>query len=260
MSDKGEHIYIPDHRRDIMPSQRWVRAQFGGQTVASSTNTMLARETGHWRREYYFPQSDVQMQMLVLSDENGSSPTYGVLRQWHLRVGDKVANNAAWSYPAPPADAEAIKDRIAFDWDTIDAWFEESEQVYVHARDPYSRIDVLNSSRHIRVEVDGVVVADTRRARLLFETGLPTRYYIPKEDVRMEFLAPSEHSSQCPYKGVASYYSVVVNGKTHPDIVWYYPFPIPECPKIENLLCFYNEVVDIWLDGEREIRPKTHFI
>ena len=135
----------------------------------------------------------------------------------------------------------------------------KANKIYIHARDPYHRVDVLNSSRHIKVAIDGVTVAETKRGRLLFETNLPTRYYIPKEDVQMDLLVPSMHRSQCPYKGVASYYSVKVAEKTHDNIVWYYPFPIPECPKIENLLCFYNEVVDIWLDGELEVRPKTHF-
>jgi uncharacterized protein (DUF427 family) len=140
----------------------------------------------------------------------------------------------------------------------MDAWFEEDDQIYRHARDPYKRIDVVNSSRHVQVIVGGEIVADTRRPRLLFETGLPIRYYIPKEDVRMEWLIPSDTKTQCPYKGIASYYSVKVGENVHKDLVWYYPFPIPECPKIENLVCFYNERVDaLIVNGEQEEKVPT---
>ena len=161
--------------------------------------------------------------------------------------------------PCPAADGPALAGYFAFDWHAMDAWYEEDEQVYVHARDPYKRIDVCHSSRHIEVFVGGEKVADSRRPRLLFETGLPTRYYLPKEDVRMDLLVPSASHTQCPYKGVASYYSIQAGGQLYPDLVWYYPFPIPECPKIENLLAFYNEKVEIVVDGEREARPQTQW-
>jgi uncharacterized protein (DUF427 family) len=139
----------------------------------------------------------------------------------------------------------------------MDEWYEEDDEVFVHPRDPHHRVDVVNSSRHIRVEVDGQVVAETRRPRLLFETGLPTRYYIPKLDVKSEFLEASSSTTACPYKGRASYYSVRVGDRLIDDLVWYYPSPIPECSKIENLLSFYNEKVDIYVDGELEARPVT---
>ena len=139
----------------------------------------------------------------------------------------------------------------------MDGWFEEDDELYKHARDPYKRIDVLNSSRHVKVEIDGVVVAETTRPRLLFETGMPTRYYIPAADVRMEFLTATDAHSVCPYKGTASYWSVTVNGETYDDLVWGYPTPIPECPKIAGLLCFYNEKVDLTVDGELQEHPQT---
>ena len=141
----------------------------------------------------------------------------------------------------------------------MDSWYEEDDEIFVHARDPYTRVDVLNSSRAVRVEVDGKVVAETKRPRLLFETGLPTRYYIPKQDVRMDLLERSESTTRCPYKGVASYWSLRLGNKHYQDLVWSYEAPIPECPKIENLLCFYNEKVDLYIDGERQDRPHTHW-
>jgi len=140
----------------------------------------------------------------------------------------------------------------------MDAWFEEDDEVFVHPRDPYHRVDVLNSSRHVKVIVGGEVVAETTRPRLLFETGLPTRYYIPKLDVRLDLLTPTNTSTRCPYKGKASYWTVNLGGKEFTDIVWGYPAPIPECPKIENLLCFYDEKVDaVYVDGELQPKPVT---
>ena len=137
----------------------------------------------------------------------------------------------------------------------MDQWFEEDEEIFVHPRDPHTRVDALRSSRHVRVVMAGETVAETTRPVLLFETGLPTRYYIPPEDVRLDLLEPSGAGTRCPYKGVASYHSVRVGGELVADVVWHYPFPIPECPKIEGLLAFYNERVDLYVDGELQERP-----
>src|SRR5262245_21765606 len=125
----------------------------------------------------------------------------------------------------------------------MDAWYEEDDEIFVHPRDPHHRVDVLHSSRHVQVVALGEMVADSRRPSLLFETGLPTRYYIPRADVRMSLLVPSDSHTQCPYKGIASYYSVRVGNRLARDLAWTYRFPIPECPKIEDLVCFYNEQV-----------------
>jgi uncharacterized protein (DUF427 family) len=141
----------------------------------------------------------------------------------------------------------------------MDAWFEEDEEVFVHPRDPYTRVDTVHSSRQVRVEIDGVTLGETHRPILLFETGLPTRYYIPKQDVRMDLLEPTESVTRCPYKGVARHWSAQVRDKLIKDIVWSYPAPIPECPKIENLLSFYNEHVDLYVDGVLQERPITPF-
>ena len=129
--------------------------------------------------------------------------------------------------------------------------------MFVHPRDPHHRVDVLNSSRHVKVVVYGELVAETRRPRLLFETDLPVRYYIPRLDVRMDLLEPTDSVSRCPYKGVASYWSLRAGEKVHKDIAWSYKAPIPECPKIENLIAFYNEKVDIEVDGQPLERPRT---
>ena len=238
-------------------SPRRVRAIFAGQTIADSTRMKLLFET---RRLpiYYFPADDVRMDPLVPSDHREQSPYKGEATYWSAQVGARRADDAAWAYQDPPADLAEIKGYVAFYWDKMDAWFEEDDEVFVHARDPYHQVDVLNSSRHVRVVIGGETVAETRRPRLLFETNLPPRYYIPKADVRMELLEPTDTSTSCPYKGTARYWSVNVSGRTYRDYAWSYPAPIPECPKIENLVAFFNERVDaIYVDGEQVAVPVT---
>src|SRR5262249_15190659 len=150
--------------------------------------------------------------------------------RWTLEAAGRTVDNVGWSYRAPDAEHAVLKDHIAFYWNKLDNWFEEDDEVFVHARDPYKRVDVLRSSRNVLVVVEGQVVAETDRPSLLFETGLPTRYYIPKMDVRIDLLTPTDTSTQCPYKGKAVYWSVRVGEKALKDLVWSYPFPIPECP------------------------------
>lgn len=237
----------------VEPSPRRVRARFGGQTVADSTHVLLAWEPRRLAA-YWFPTADVRMDLL---EAKHTGDTRADTARWDLLVGERVAKNAAWSYPDPEGPRAALKDHIAFFWNEMDAWFEEDDEVFVHPRDPYHRVDVLHSSRQVRVEVEGRIVAETTRPRLLFETGLPTRYYMPKLDVRMDLLEPTDSSTSCPYKGRASYWSLRVGDKELKDVVWGYPAPIPECSKIENLLCFYNEKVDIYVDGELQPRPTT---
>jgi len=239
------------------PSPRWVRIMFGGQVIANSKRMRLLHETGHLP-VYYFPQEDVRMEYLIQTEHHTHYPLKGDAAYWTVKVGEKFAANAAWAYPHPLPDAAILKGYIAFDWDQMDAWFEEDEEVYVHARDPYKRIDALRSSRHVQVVIAGESVAESHRPLLLFETELPTRYYIPKVDVRMDLLVPSDTHTRCPYKGVANYYSVKNGGKLVTDIAWYYPYPVPECPRIENLVCFYNERVDaLYVDGELQPKPQT---
>jgi uncharacterized protein (DUF427 family) len=133
----------------------------------------------------------------------------------------------------------------------MDSWFEEDEEVFVHARDPYKRIDALRSSRHVRVEVDGVVLAESDHPTILFETSLPPRYYLPKVDVRMDLLEPTDTVTRCPYKGQARYWSARIGDRLEQDIAWSYPSPFPESQPVMALVCFYNERVDLIVDGER---------
>jgi uncharacterized protein (DUF427 family) len=247
-----------DHLLYFEDSPRRVRVMFDGETVADSRRVKLLHEAG-LLPVYYFPQEDVRMELLEESDHTTHCPFKGDASYWSVRVGERVAENAVWGYPEPIDSCPPIAGYLAFYWRKMDHWYEEDEEVFVHPRDPYHRVDVLESSRHVRVKVNGEVVAETERPKILFETGLPPRYYIPEEDVRRDALLKSEKTTQCPYKGVASYYSVEVGGGRAEDLVWYYPDPIPEAPKVRGLLCFFNEKVDLEVDGEAQERPQTQW-
>ena len=235
-----------------------VRVTFNGETVVDSRGVKLLHETGHLP-VYYFPEEDVRMDLLEESDHTTYCPFKGDASYWSVRVGDRVAENAVWSYPEPIDSAPPLSGFVAFYWNKMGEWYEESEQVFVHPRDPYHRVDVLDSDRHVQIKVNGEMVAETDRPKLLFETGLPTRYYIPPEDVREELLVPSDTKTQCPYKGGASYWSVEAGGGRVEDLVWSYQEPIPEAGKIEGYLCFFNERVDLEVDGEIQPRPQTQW-
>ena len=243
----------------IEPSPRWVRVIFNGQVIADSKHIQLLYETGQLP-VYYFPREDVRTEYLIQTEHLTHSPLLGDAAYWTVKVGEKFAEYAAWTFSHPLPNAAELQNSITFDWDQMDAWLEEDEEVHVHARDPYHRVDALRSSRLVKVVIAGETVAESHRPVLLFETGLPTRYYLPKVDVRMEQLAPSDSHTRCPYKGVASYFSLKTSDKLVKDIAWYYPFPVPECPRIENLVCFYNERVDeLYVDGEIQPKPQTQW-
>lgn len=262
--DQGEkafnfEVHAPrDHVLYFEDSPRRVRVVFGGETVADSRRVKLLHEAG-LLPVYYFPEEDVRMDLLEATDHTTHCPFKGDASYWSVRVGESVAENAVWGYPEPLESSPPLAGYVAFYWDAMDHWYEEDEEVFVHARDPYHRVDVLESSRHVKVSANGEVVAETDRPKILFETGLPPRYYIPPEDVREEALVGSEKTTMCPYKGTASYYSVEAGGERADDLVWYYPEPIAAVQKIRDHLCFFNEKVDLEVDGETQGRPETQW-
>ena len=169
-----------------------------------------------------------------------------------MKVGDKEVENAVWGYPEPSKGAEPLANYLAFYFDKMDAWFEEDERIYAHPRDPYHRVDTRLSSRHVKVMHGGETIAETERPTLLFETELPTRYYLPVSDVRLDLLEPSDTTSSCPYKGDANYYSISVGDERAEDLVWYYKHPLPEAFAVQGMVCFYSEKVDaFYVDGEK---------
>lgn len=234
------------------PTPRWIRVKFNDEIVADSKKALLVwKGGGHWL-DYYFPQEDVKMGLLEPSGREGGERT-----NFHVKVGERIAENGAFSYSNPDVSKIGVKDYVTFRWEKMDHFYEEDEEIFVHPRDPYHRVDTIPSTRHVRIEVDRQIVAESKRPFLLFETSLPTRYYLPPEDVNVDYLIATETHTACPYKGTASYWSVKVGDKLHKDIVWGYPEPIPEAPKIEGYFCFFNEKVDIYVDGELQPRPQT---
>ena len=238
---RGHALYFED-------SPKRVRAVFNGETVVDSRSVKLMHETGHLP-VYYFPEKDVRQDLLEPSDHTTHCPFKGDASYRSVRAGERVAENAVWSYPEPEEHFAPLAGYVAFYHDAMDKWLEEDEEVFGHAHDPYHRVDVLESSRHVKVSVSGEVVAETDRPKMLFETSLPPRYYIPPEDVRADLLVPSETKTVCPYKGVASYRSIQTGHETIEDLAWYYPEPLPEAQKVKDHLCFYGEKVELEVDG-----------
>ena len=233
-----------------------IRAVFDGEVIADTTTPRLVWEVPYYPT-YYFPATDVRMALLAPTGTTKRSPSRGDADLYSIKGNSQVAEAAAYSHTDSPI--EELRGYIAFDWDSMDHWFEEDVEVHVHARDPYTRVDILQSSRHIRVEIDGAEVANSTRPTLLFETGLPTRYYLPKTDVRLDLLTPSETVSRCPYKGDARYWTVEVDGTEYKDHVWGYQHPVRESAEIAGLVAFYDEKVDVFIDGVRQDRAKSKF-
>jgi uncharacterized protein (DUF427 family) len=247
----------PEYKVLLEPSPRRVRVAFNGVTIADSTRAHLLFETRHLP-VYYFPRGDVRMDLLVPTEHHTFCPYKGTASYWTIRVADRASENAVWGYPDPYDEVPMLADFLAFYWDRVDHWYEEDEEIFVHPRDPYKRVDAIASSRRVEIVLGGEIIADTRRACFLFETRLPTRYYIPPEDVRMDLLIPSDKTTACPYKGRARYWSARIGDRLFPDIVWSYPEPVAECPKIKGLLAFFNEHVDeVRVDGVAQQRPVT---
>lgn len=232
-------------------SPKRVRVKFGKVTIADSKRALLVTETGKLP-VYYFPESDVRKDLFEPSDYRQEHPIKGEAVYWDIHNGDSLIESAVWSYPQPEGESSVLRGYYSFVWKKADAWYEEDEEIFVHALDPYTRIDAIPSSRHIQVVINGKIIADSKRPVVLFETGLTPRYYIPLEDVRVDLLEPSDTTTRCPYKGIASYWNANVNGRAYSDVVWSYRKPLPEVHEIARLLSFYNERVDaVYVDGKR---------
>jgi uncharacterized protein (DUF427 family) len=242
-------------RVKVESGHKRIRGYIGGELVFDTTKPMLVWEVPYYPA-YYVPSTDVLAE-LTPNGETASSPSRGTAECLDVRIAGVERVSNAWRYPDSPL--EQLRDLVRFEWGAIDEWLEEDEPVYTHPRDPYTRVDILRSSRQVQVVVEGVKIADSSRPTILFETGLPPRYYLPLSDIRMDLLQPSETHTYCPYKGEASYWSLALDGSTRQDFVWTYRSPLAESQKVAGLACFYNEKVDLYLDGELQDRPKTKF-
>jgi len=233
----------PGQALAVEPSAKRFRVFLGDRAVADSVGCKLLFEVGQ-QPVIYFPPQDVAMGLLAASAQATSCARKGDARWWTVAVVGRTAENAAWSYAAPKAEAQGIAGHIGFVWDRMDRWMEEDSPLLGHARNPYSRIDTLATSRLVTVRAGGRTLAESRRAVLLYETGHPARPYIDPGDVAMDLLRASATRTVCPYKGVASYFSAVIDGREIKDIAWCYAEPLPEVALIKDRLAFYPERVD----------------
>jgi uncharacterized protein (DUF427 family) len=236
------------------PIERRVRATLDGRTVVDSTRALLVWEPRRVTPIYAVPAEDIDAALSAspASDEDAPGVLHpGIPFSVHSAEGEPLAVDdrpgAGFRF-----DADELAGYVELDFDAFD-WYEEDEPVHGHPRDPFHRVDVRRTSRPVRIEIDGEIVAETTAARLLYETSLPTRFYIPREDVRG--LRPGDRTSYCPYKGRASYWSLDAGGRARENACWSYEDPLPERSDITGLVCFWNEQVDIYLDGEPHGRP-----
>jgi uncharacterized protein (DUF427 family) len=241
-------------RGRVEPAPRRVRGFANGHLLFDTTAARYVWEVPYYP-QYYIPLADVKFELLT--DENHAQ---------RVQFGPSKLFSITGSSDEKPAvrifDADGdgpVAGLVRFEWASVQ-WFEEDEQIVGHPRNPYSRVDALRSHRHVRVELEGTVLADTQSPVLLFETGLPTRYYIDRTDVSFEHLNASDTQTLCPYKGTTSgYWSVQLGDDVHPDLAWTYEYPLPAVTAIAGLLAFYNEKLDIVVDGVPLARPNTHF-
>jgi len=239
----------------VEPVPRRIRAFLGGETVFDTT---AARYVWEWPfyPQYYIPIGDIRRDLLVA--EGTQSSSRGPVEVYGLQVKDVHRPRAARLLTASSVDG--LSGTVRFEWAALDAWFEEDNQVFVHPRNPYTRVDAVRSTRSVRIELDGVVLAESSSPVMVFETGLPTRYYLNWTEVNLAHLVPSDTVTECPYKGITSAYWSVRTGETvYPDLAWCYDFPTTALSHIAGLIAFYNEKVDIILDGQPLTRPITHF-
>ena len=227
----------------------------GATEVANSRRALLLAWYGPGMLPTYcLPAADVRTDLLRPS---ATPAGHEFVHNFDVHVGDSLLPQSAKLFRSPPAPLQALDDHWTFTWDEGLSYFEEAIEVHVHARDTSKRVDAVPSERHVRVEIDGELIAESQGPHALFETTLPTRWYLPLQDVRQELLVPSDTVSRCPYKGTASYWSVRIGDTVHADVAWTYRDPVPECPRIAGLVSFFNESVDLVIDGVRQDRPQT---
>ena len=243
-----------DHTTSVEPVPRRIRGVLGGATVFDTTEAVYVWDSPKYPA-YYIPVADLNHDLLV-GEGRLRRLRRGSTRTFDLRVGDVSRPDAVRIYQR---DADpGVADMARVEWVALDAWYEEDEQVFVHPRNPYTRVDALRSSRPVRVELDGIVLAESASTVMVFETGLPTRYYFERTSVNFEVLAPSATVTECPYKGRTSgYWTSRTGNHSVPDIARSYDFPTRALSPIANLVAFYNELTDLTVGGKRLDRPAS---
>lgn len=249
-------IATPEPRLET--TERWIRVRIGDEVIADTRAALLLSWYGVGKLPTYcLPADAVRAELLSPSSEDVETPADFMIPH-DVSVGETVVKGGAFLLQDPPSPFERADGHLTFKWqDREIKWFEEATRAYSHARDPRHRVDAIPSERHVRVELDGEVLAETQRPVALFETTLPTRWYFPAGDVHQELLEASGTKSRCPYKGKSEFFNVRIGDQVHPDRAWRYPEPIAENPLIAGMYAFFNEHVDMIVDGELLKRPFT---
>ncbi|HEY3019496.1 MAG TPA: DUF427 domain-containing protein [Solirubrobacteraceae bacterium] len=244
----------PAHRLFFEPHPRRVRAVLAGRTVLDTVRGRLVHES-NLLPVLYVPIEDLDASVLEPTDHRTHCPFKGDASYWSLRVGNRVSENAVWTYREPLDAASWLAGYAALYWHRVDAWYEEDDEVRGHLRDPYHRVDARPSSRRVEVVSGDTLLAESERAVLVFETNLPVRAYMPRADVQAE-LVPSGKRTVCPYKGEASYWSVrLPDGSLLEDAVWSYEtgrLLDDGPPQIADLVAFLHDDVEVRIaEGQR---------
>lgn len=238
------------------PAGRRMRVELAGVVIASSDDVTILHET-HRYPVAFFPRTDARDDLLMRSAKRGRHPELGEMAWWSAMIDGAVFESVAWSFPRSPSYARETAGLIAFVWSEMDAFYEEDEQILGHALDPYHRVDVRSSARHLIVRVGGEIVADTCSPLAVFETGFAPRWYVPRSHVVADALEDDPLRTLCPYKGIAHYFDVVVRCERVPAAAWSYPDALPESARLADHVSFDPELVDVWLDGDR-LLPAQH--
>jgi uncharacterized protein (DUF427 family) len=253
MNDYPDMIAQVNH---VEPVPRRIRAFLADQMILDTIRALYVWEWPNYP-QYYIPLNDVSAEWL-LAEGNTQHSSRGLVDLHGLQVGDVHRPHAA--KVLRDSSVHQLSGTVRFDWAALDAWFEEDEQVFVHPRNPYVRVDALRSTRKVRIELEGTILGESSSPVMVFETGLPTRYYLNRTEINFDRLLPTETVTECPYKGTTSgYWSIQVGDSIQPDLAWSYDFPTRQLLPITGLIAFYNEKVDIFVDDHQTDRPKTHF-
>ncbi len=239
----------PQHILYMESVPKRVRGTLAGRTIIDSRHARVLHETNEIV-QWYFPPEDIASGTLETAERGKHHVHKGPTLHYNVRCGDRFEGQAAWQYPSPPPEAAFLAGLIAFEFDKMDAWFEEDERVYGHPRDPYHRFDCRASSDHVVIRVHGEIVAETRRAVKLFETSDVIRVYVPMEDVRDGVLTPAKTRTYCPYKGEAAYFDVQAAGRTLKDGAWTLPQPLGEAIVCLNHVSFWHGDTEIYANDE----------
>lgn len=237
---------LPERLLFAEPLRRRMRIRHNGEWVADSEDVILLHEPARYPVAY-FPIGDILPGLLIAEDRKTQHRDLGDMDWFAVQVGDRTVAHAAWRLTGLPAHASVLEGRVAFAWRAMDAFYEEDERIVGHAADPYHRIDIRQSSRHLVVKHGDRVIADTKRPLVLFESGFAPRWYVSREDIEAEALGPSPFQTFCPYKGIASYFNVGDVSKA----AWSYPQSWPEVARISNFVSFEPDQVDVFLDGKK---------